>query len=137
MAPADDCRIVHCSEDGLVVNFDAGVYRLSAVKSAAYKFGDRFQILISVPEDGHIRAVLKPKNDLSDPQCVVGEFCNEVLDQELREVVAEQTEGLRNLLLAHTFSQTSIVGKETETADYRSDPLGIVPPDSNTCSTDQ
>lgn len=137
MDPADSCRIVHCSGEGLIVSFDAAVYRLSAVKSASYRYGDRFHILISVSDNGHTQVVLKPKGTLRDPEFLAGEFCNDVLDQELREVVAAQTEGIRNLLLAHTFSQTSIVGAETEAADFNADPLGIAQVDKSTSSTDR
>jgi hypothetical protein len=51
---------------------------------------------------------------------MAGEFCNEVLDQELRETIAEETAGIRNLLLAQAFSKTSLIDPELETADYDS-----------------
>jgi len=38
----------------------------------------------------------------------VRDFCNEVLDQELRERVVREMTGIRNLLLAQAFSKTAL-----------------------------
>jgi hypothetical protein len=48
-----------------------------------------------------------------------------VLDQELRETVAEETKSVRDLLLAQTFSGLSLVDPVGENADYHDDPLVI------------
>jgi len=120
------CDIVACEGEGLLVAFDISVYRLTAIKKAAHKFGDRFHILIRPTTDGRVEAVLKAKTSLADPKRVVGEFCNEVLDQELRELVAQETQAVRDLILAHAFSKTSLLSTEAEEADYHTDPLGIL-----------
>jgi len=119
------CEIAFKNAEGLVIFIDLSVYRLGAVKKAAYKFGDRFHVLIEVFEAGRAKVVLKAKARLPDPYYSAGEFCNEVLDQELREVVASETEGVRNLILAQAFSKTSLIDEGHESADYRVDPFGI------------
>jgi len=101
----------------LVVRFDRAVYRLSAVKKAAYKYGGFFSILIEESEKSTVVS-LKPTATCQNPDQAAGEFCNEVLDQELREEIAAETRGVRDLLLAHAFSKTSIIDSEMETADY-------------------
>ena len=125
MGVAPACRIAVCHPEGAVVVLDANVYRLSAVKKAAYKFGNKFHCLISTQDDASISVVLKSKAQFDDLEHLAGEFCNEVLDQDLRENIAEQTEALRNLLLAHAFSRTSLVNADLDTVDYHADPLGI------------
>jgi His-Xaa-Ser system protein HxsD len=40
------------------------------------------------------------------------EFQKEVLDQDLREHIKKETESYRNLILAHTFSKTSLIEDE-------------------------
>src|SRR5271157_2664071 len=117
------CTLYASNPDGVVAAFDSTVYRLSAIKKAAYKFQKHFHSVITTQDNGSIEVVLKTKTPISNLEKLVGEFCNEVLDQDLRELVAEQTEGVRNLLLAHAFSQTSLVGTELESADYHQDPL--------------
>jgi His-Xaa-Ser system protein HxsD len=123
------CRgfdLVACEREGLLVAFDTSVYRLTAIKKAAHKFGDRFHILIRPATNGRVEAVLKAKTALADPKRLAGEFCNEVLDQELRELVAQETQAVRDLILAHAFSKTSLLSTESEEADYHTDPLGIL-----------
>jgi His-Xaa-Ser system protein HxsD len=102
-----------------IVKFDATVYRLNAIKKAAYKFGGHFHVLIE-QHDHVVEVRLKPKESCNSPDAFVGEFCNEVLDQELRETVADETAGIRNLLLAQAFSKTSLIDSELETGDYDS-----------------
>jgi His-Xaa-Ser system protein HxsD len=100
-----------------VLTFDSKVYRLSAIKKAAYKFGGLFHILIEQHEYA-TEVRMKPKESSAPIDKLVGEFCNEVLDQELRETVAEETAGIRNLLLAQAFSKTSLIDPAMETAEY-------------------
>jgi His-Xaa-Ser system protein HxsD len=46
---------------------------------------------------------------------IAGEFCNELLDQTLREIVARESEPVRNLVLAHALSRTPFADTESET----------------------
>jgi His-Xaa-Ser system protein HxsD len=103
-----------------LLTFDSTVYRLNAIKRAAYKFGGQFHFLIE-QHDGLIKVRLKPKESCDSPEAMAGEFCNEVLDQELRETIAEETAGIRNLLLAQAFSKTSLIDPELETGEYDSE----------------
>ena len=125
MADVTACTISVFHPDGALVILDAKVYRISAVKKAAYKFGNRCHCLITTRDDGSIEVVLKPKEPLDNLEYLAGEFCNEVLDQDLREVVAEQTDAVRNVLLAHAFSRTSLVNANLDSVDYHADPLGV------------
>jgi His-Xaa-Ser system protein HxsD len=108
---------------------DSRVFRLSAVKKAAYRLGDRFYAGIQVdPEpENTIRVTLTAKTDRVSLETIEGEFRNELLDQDLREMIAEETEGVRNLLLAQAFSGVSLTGDDADAADYRNDPLRIGP----------
>ncbi len=70
------------------VELDPSVYRLEAIKKAAYKFGDRCFVQIDTDANGRVAVTLKAKRVLMDDvEQLAGEFRNEVLDQELREVV--------------------------------------------------
>jgi len=104
-------------DGSFVAKFDRNVYRLSAVKKAAYKYGGMFHVLIE-ETDGVVLASLRPVSCNTDPEQAAGMFCNEVLDQELREEIAAETNGIRDLLLAHAFSKTSLIDSELETSDY-------------------
>ena len=104
-------------DGSFVVRFDRNVYRLTAVKKAAYKYGGIFGILIE-EVDGSVVASLRPTSSNADSEEAIGKFCNEVLDQELREQIASETNGIRDLLLAQAFSKTSLIDPELETSGY-------------------
>lgn len=107
-------------------DFDPALYRLSAIKKAAYKFGDCFLLHLSTLENGHIRVTLAAKEQANGPQFQVSDFPNEVLDQELREIVAEETQPIRDILLAQAFSAVSLTDAEADEADYHADPKSIL-----------
>jgi His-Xaa-Ser system protein HxsD len=106
------------SDETVVAKFDRHVYRLSAIKKAAYNYGGLFHILIEDGDD-FIAVSLKPTAGCHDAKVAEGEFCNEVLDQELREDIAAETGGIRDLLLAQAFSKTSLIDSNLETEDYQ------------------
>lgn len=107
------------------LHFDQAVYRLSAIKKASYRFGDRCFVHISQSGAGTVQVCLTAKRDGDPVNVLVGEFENEVLDQELREVIADETRPIRDLLLAQAFSGVSLTDSPGETGDFRADPLGI------------
>ena len=100
-----------------IIQFDSGVYRLDSVKRAAHKFLPQLCVLIA-KHDAVIEVQIQPKECCELPAIVIGDFCNEVLDQELREQIADETREIRNLLLAQAFSKTSLIDPESESAEY-------------------
>jgi His-Xaa-Ser system protein HxsD len=109
-------------------DFDLAVYRLSAVKKAAYRFSGHFNIRLELLSDRHIRVTLSPRISPGFGGSDVNSFPNEVLDQDLRESIADETESVRDLLLAQTFSGLPLTDPIGEGADYHSDPLHITNP---------
>jgi His-Xaa-Ser system protein HxsD len=104
---------------------DPRVYRLSAVKKAAYRLGDRCSALIALLPEGGIQVRLSAKSEGAPAEAIEPAFLSELMDQELREVIASETERVRNLLLAQAFSGLSLTDAEADTADYRNDPMEI------------
>ena len=103
------------------LDFDAKIYRAEAVQKAAYKLSDRLHFHIE-PRDGEggVRVTMSPRQE-GDIEFLAGEFCNEVLDQELREVVAEETRPVRDVLMAQAFSAVSLVDEKGDEGDYVED----------------
>jgi His-Xaa-Ser system protein HxsD len=101
------------------LSFDLSVYGLSSIKKAAYKYGGHFFVRITESADA-TEVLLKPNDSCPAPDQMIGEFCNEVLDQELRENIARETSGIRDLLLAQAFSKTSLLDAEFEAGNYDS-----------------
>jgi His-Xaa-Ser system protein HxsD len=99
------------SDGSIAVRFSLALYKLSVLKKAAYKFTDKASILLEEAEAGHVAVRFSFVEDKSSVhrQKIVHDFCNEVLDQDLRESIAEETEPTRNLILAQAFSKTSLL----------------------------
>src|SRR5689334_15002900 len=100
--------------------FDPSVCRLGAVKKAAYRFSAHFDVQIEAGE-GAVRVTLRPRPSAPSWPCDLGSFPTEVLDQELRELVAEETKGVRDLLLAQAFSGLPLIDPTGEAADFHED----------------
>ena len=92
------------------VVFNSKVFGLEAVKKAAYRFIDRFSIDI-ILADGLIECHLNFADAEKSVSFWVDEFKKEVLDQDLRQQVKAESEPVRNLILAHAFSQSSLIEK--------------------------
>jgi|ERR1017187_1666256 His-Xaa-Ser system protein HxsD len=99
--------------EGYSLSLSTSVYSVEAVKKSAYKFADRTSIIINPGPDSTISLVFNfaGKYANRDPKQVIADFCNELLDQDLRERIKKEAEPLRNLILAHAFSRTSLADK--------------------------
>lgn len=105
--------------------FDLRVCRLQAIKKAAYRYLGQYAVSIATTVDNHAVVEFTP---LGSATADLLRFPNEVLDQELREVVSEETKAIRDLLLAQAFSGLSLLDPVGEDADFHQDPLGIAQP---------
>jgi len=99
--------------EGYSLSLNTSIYSVETVKKAAYKFADRTSIIINLGPDSTISLVFNfaGKYSNNDSKKVIADFCNELLDQDLRERIKKETEPLRNLLLAHAFSRTSLADR--------------------------
>jgi His-Xaa-Ser system protein HxsD len=94
--------------------FSSQVYSVETIKKAAYRCSDVLSVDIN-PRPGEIECIL---HFLSEPkeeervQRIVAAFRNEVLDQDLRAVIAQETEATRNAVLAFALSKTGLQGGE-------------------------
>lgn len=94
---------------GVTVTFSAAVFSLEAVKRAAYRLTDRFSFDVIVSGDQIVCEVV-PLCGMSPEELrrAEGRFRNEVLDQDLRERIAEETSPIRNVILAYAFSGSGL-----------------------------
>lgn len=106
-------------EGSITVSLDLRIYSLNAIKKAAYKFTDKYSVLIElIDNDSKVQVLIKSTSKkLDELEHVAQLFCNEVIDQDLREVVAKETEGVKNLIIAQAFSKTSLINQELESKE--------------------
>lgn len=98
-------------ENGHLLSLNSKLYSVETIKKTAYKFADRASIILTSDTEQQITVLFNFTgcHALGDPDQVIADFCNELLDQDLREAIKRESEPLRNLLLAHAFSRTSLV----------------------------
>ncbi|MDO9179967.1 MAG: His-Xaa-Ser system protein HxsD [Agitococcus sp.] len=87
-----------------VIIFDAHVFSLETIKRALYRFSDKCSFDIQM-EDNVITVTLQSefKDDWT------GRIKNEVLDQDLRDTLSQETANIRTLILANAFSNTGLI----------------------------
>ncbi|MFJ1267875.1 His-Xaa-Ser system protein HxsD [Legionella lytica] len=89
-------------------------YSLNAIKKTCYKFSPEFSVKLEKVDDEKIKVGFEfnPKVDNEVRADLIRQFHNELLDQDLREIVFMETESVRNLILAHAFSKTTLIESE-------------------------
>jgi len=103
---------VPCGAEERII-LDTTIYSLVAIKKAAYKFADRAAICLCPKTASCIEAVFSfSAEDGVKPEEVVADFYTELLDQDLREIIKNETAPVRNLILAHAFSRTTLIPAE-------------------------
>lgn len=95
------------------ISFPKDVYSLTAIKKAAYRFSDQLSIEI-IPGERATECVCRCLHPCSedDTQRILEAFRTEVLDHDLRQAIAKETEPMRNAILAYAFSKTGLQGGE-------------------------
>lgn len=92
------------------LTLDRSVYALEAVQKAAYRFIDRLVIVIG-QDDQHVVCDIEPAPTLQQPyEAVLAGFKQELLDQQLRLQIKQETEPVRNLILSLAFSRSGLQG---------------------------
>ena len=95
------------------LDLDLEAYSLDAIKRSAYRFSDKFAFDMVVDARMAHCALIFPDAAAADViEASIIALRKELLDQDLREVIRSETANVRNVILAHAFSQTGLVGHE-------------------------
>lgn len=93
---------------------DLEVYGITALMKVAQKFTDRCFVHLQRRNDQMVEVRFRSKGSQAALDSIAGEFCNEVLDQRLREIVARESEPVRNLVLAHALSRVGLADSDSK-----------------------
>jgi len=114
--------------DSLVaIEIDTSLYGLDAIFRASYRFTDRCYIFLArIPEAPTLVAItLMAKHPTADLRPLVGEICNELIDQQIRLALSKEVGPLRELIVAQAFAEGNLLDAQRDDGDYEGDPLGI------------
>ncbi|MEO8401039.1 MAG: His-Xaa-Ser system protein HxsD [Gammaproteobacteria bacterium] len=102
------------SAESVDILIDLGLYSVTAVKKSCYKFTADCSIQINSINQNKLRLILTfpISTSIEVRNKLIADFHNELLDQDLREIISKEAESVRNLILAESFSKTSILESE-------------------------
>ena len=95
----------------LSIRLDCRVYSLETAQRAAFRCTDLASFEFAFPADNEVvvTAIVKTGVEIR-PEDLLARFRNELLDQKLRQTIAEETKNERDLILAYAFSNTKLLG---------------------------
>jgi His-Xaa-Ser system protein HxsD len=82
----------------ILLSLDLDLYSKKTLFRCCYKFTDRLYVYIEKNQNS-LSIYLTAKNDSLDLNDIVGEFSNELLDQELRTLVLDDTKTIRDTMV--------------------------------------
>lgn len=92
------------------LELDEKIYCLEAVQKAAYRFIDRLTILITSTDGKLVCEIAAVDGAEEQLDKNIANFKRELLDQQLRKQIKDETEPARNLILAYAFSRSGLQG---------------------------
>lgn len=99
------------------------VYSLRALLATAYKFSDRYAVLVD--EDGNDRwAMFVVVASPVDLHGAVDELVRELGDQQLRATLEQDFGPMRTLIVAQAFAEGNLLDRGRDAADHNADPQG-------------
>src|SRR5262249_13832382 len=102
------------------------VYPLEVLFRVCYAFTDRCYLFLQSDEDDtNVEIWFTRKETGDDLRVVVGDFSNELINQRVRLDIAEETRGIRELIVAQAFAEADLLDRADSLADYHDDPRGI------------
>lgn len=95
----------------VTLNLPSSIYEAESIQKAAYKMMNYFTLDL-LPSPENLICKLTSNMGVSEELFyhAVEDFKKEVLDQQLRLKIRAETESVRNLILAITFSKTGLQG---------------------------
>lgn len=96
--------IVEVGNNGFQVSVDMNVYSIDAVTATSYKYTDRFYVHQQMTDGKKLNVVIEAK-DCNTPVSseTVKQFCNDLIDQQVRVLVNRDFGHIRDLIVEEAF----------------------------------
>jgi len=89
----------------VVLELNKDIYKPEAIRATSYKFTDRCYIKIDEPENGRIQVYFNHKQSHDIPiEQLAKEFCNELIDQQVRLDIEQRFSDIRDAIVKKAFS---------------------------------
>lgn len=97
-------------DDSAALTIDLGVIDLDTVQRVALKMSRDVSFELTMLESNVSCTLFRRPGSSSTLTDLVHEFRIELIDEQLRARIADDTEAARNVILAYAFSRTTLVG---------------------------
>lgn len=91
------------------MQFEKQFFSIETIKKSLYKFADAAGFEITSDENNIYINIFKSDLSNHDTEELENSIRTEVLDQDLRDIVANETKDVRRLILANAFSNTTLL----------------------------
>lgn len=97
-----DNSIILKQEDKFQVTVDLALYAKESLVAACYKFTDRFYVYQQL-SGNRVNVVFESKEGNTVSEEIVKQFCNELIDQQVRYNTNQQFGHIRDLIVEEAF----------------------------------
>ena len=120
-------RPFELGEGSLAFEIETKIYSRAAILRTCYALTDRCFFFVHQPYSDRsiLQVAMSRKTEDTDLEAIAGVFCHELIDQALRDHLAEETSGWRELIVAQAFAEGNLLDPELDDADYEDDPRGF------------
>ena len=119
-------KILALGDSLIAAEVDLSIYSLPSVFRACYKFTNICYLFIARTEEPDWLAVtFQAKETTQHVAALLGEFFNELLDQQIREALEIEAGPVRELIVAQAFAEGNLLDVMRDEGNYQEDPLGI------------
>ncbi|WP_043585817.1 His-Xaa-Ser system protein HxsD [Geminisphaera colitermitum] len=108
---------------------DLTVYGMETVLAAAYALTGKCFLHLQTVDQHRLEIRLRTKRPEDDTDVCIREFFNNLIDQRLRKIVADETAKTRDLLMAHALSRVAFIRPDLEDSSPQEDPAYVSIPD--------
>ncbi|MEK6690996.1 MAG: His-Xaa-Ser system protein HxsD [Nitrospirota bacterium] len=97
-------KIIEKLEDGkLLLRVEKSIYRHDAILSSAYKFTDDCYIHVDSIDSNYYGVYFAPKDSTVDLISLVNNFCNELIDEQIRFSLDISNKSIKELIIRKAF----------------------------------
>lgn len=96
--------ITEVGSGGFLVSVDLNIYSIDAVTSTSYKYTDKFYVHQQTVDEKTLNVIFEVKDDqISLSAETVKQFCNDLIDQQVRTIVNRDFGHIRDLIVEEAF----------------------------------
>lgn len=101
---------VEIEGNNLQLDIDLRLYAVETVDAAAYKFTDIYYVYKRMDESNEnlLHVVFEAKENKTLDESIVKQFCNELIDQQVRFNVNKQFGHIRDLIVEEAFKPVNV-----------------------------